>query len=179
MRRTLSALAAAVATAGLLAAGTVTGCGAGTGASAGEDWKRLEAGRGAVAVSYPPDWRKRGNGGDGAEAVLERDGRTVARLVVKPRFMTGGTVGVAAAGAMASLQPGAKILGNEQVEIDGREAERIRYSYEGDDGAGPMRGLDVVALDADDEPLLVRITAGRDAVDESLLERIADSVELG
>ncbi|PLW67488.1 hypothetical protein C0036_21330, partial [Streptomyces sp. DJ] len=63
MRRTLSALAAAVATAGLLAAGTVTGCGAGTGASAGEDWKRLEAGRGAVAVSYPPDWRKRGNGG--------------------------------------------------------------------------------------------------------------------
>jgi hypothetical protein len=152
-------------------------------------WPRLRVDR--VSVSHPPDWAKADQGDFAGRTtgtvVLTRDGARVAQLVVKLRFMVGGDVGVAAAGAMASLQPGARIIRNSRLEVDGKDAEKIEYSYRaagsgGGDGVAAgtrMRGVDVVTMDADEQPLLVRITAAEGTVNPDVLTAIVRSISLG
>lgn len=174
----VAAGAAAATTAGLLLLGA---CGSGTGAPQG--WRTLEADE--VRVSYPKGegW-SRVEGGDlgrddDAAAVLERDGDEVARVAVRLRFMKGGDVGMAAAGAMASLQPGARIKGSDEVTIDGRDAEKIEYTYRASPGGTAYQGVDVVALDGKGEPLLVRINAAEGALTGTEWKQVVGSVHLG
>ncbi|MFI6642013.1 hypothetical protein [Streptomyces sp. NPDC050504] len=180
------ALAAAFA---LAAAVAVGGCGADEPA-APKGWGTLEAG--SVRVSYPEGWKvleQKDRGRTDAAAVLVKNGTEVAKIAVQLKFMKAGDAGTAAAGAMASLQPGGKIKGNEQFKIGGdREAERVDYTYSA--GAGPdeqpggvpdgtlVTGADVVTMDADDEPVLVRINTTGSALSEQDVDKVVESVDV-
>lgn len=183
---TRGALAAAVA---LAAVALVGGCGADDPA-APEGWGTLEAG--SVRVSYPEGWKVQGEkdrGRTDAAAVLVKDGAEVAKIAVQLRFMKAGDAGTAAAGAMASIQPGGKIKGNEQFKIGGeREAERVDYTYSA--GSGPdqqpggvpdgtlVTGADVVTLDAADDPVLVRINTTGNALSKQDMDKVVESVDV-
>lgn len=183
-----------IGVAAVVAGSALPACGTGDGAdesAAPSGWPRLQVDR--VSVSYPPDWAKADQGDFAGRTtgtvVLTRDGARVAQVAVKLRFMVGGDVGVAAAGATASLQPGARIIRNSRLEVDGKDAEKIEYSYRaagsgsgGGDGVAAgtrMQGVDVVAMDADEQPLLVRITAAEGTVDPDVLTAIVRSISLG
>ncbi|MCP3820696.1 hypothetical protein NLX86_22125 [Streptomyces sp. A3M-1-3] len=179
--RTLAAAAAI----GVL--GVLTGCGAPEDGPSGAGDARQKLQAGAVSLSYPQGWTELPAGGrgkaDAAAVLVEGTGKNrdeVAKVAVQLRFMKAGDAGTAAAGAMASVQPGAKIKGNKQFRIGDRDAERIDYTYAAGTAKGGerVRGVDVVTMDPDDEPVLVRINSTGDALSDAEINRIVDSVAI-
>ncbi|MEV6651209.1 hypothetical protein [Streptomyces sp. NPDC051219] len=176
-----SLAAATMGMAGLL--GVLSGCGAAQDGPSGAGDGRQTLRAGAVSLSCPEGWtelpaRSRGEA-DAAAVLVEGTGKNrdeVAKVAVQLRFMKAGDAATAAAGAMASVQPGAKINGSKQFRIGDRDAERIDYTYAVGQGAERVRGVDVVTMDPDDEPVLVRINATGNALSDAEINRIVTSV---
>lgn len=183
--KTKNALAAA-ALAGALVIGTA-GCGSEEQTAAADGWRTLETP--GITVAYPDGWKKqsaseRGKHTQGA-AVLVKDGRTIGKVAVQLDFMSSGDAKMAAAGALGSIELGGRVRGQEKVTVPGTDdAQRIDYTQTGDGKPGnppegaEIRGIDIVGVDGNDAPFLVRINATSQALGRAELEKIAESVQV-
>ncbi|WP_069814761.1 hypothetical protein [Streptomyces sp. TP-A0874] len=171
----------------LLASLPLTACGEGAGADRSGGWKALETAQ--LSLFYPASWkalpkRERGDGVNAA-ASLTKDGREVAKVGVQLRFISRGDAELAVGAASAAIEFHGRIEGRWRIDVPGaEEAQRVDYVRIGDgapgkapDGAA-INGIDVVGVDAEAQPFLVRINATSEGADRSELERIAGSVEL-
>ncbi|MET7638218.1 hypothetical protein [Streptomyces sp. NPDC005438] len=165
----------------------LSGCGGEESKGEPEGWKTLRTPR--VTVSYPGEWKaqsaaERGEHTQGA-AVVVKDGRTVAKVAVQLRFIKNGDAEMAAAAAMGSVELGGRIKGQRKVEVPGTDdARRVDYTQTGDGKPGKpakgakITGIDVVGVDSEDAPFLVRVSATEEGASKRTLEKIADSVRV-
>ncbi|MFD7442524.1 hypothetical protein [Streptomyces sp. NPDC059909] len=183
-RRALVALGAAV-----LAAALVTGCaGDGGGGAAPEGWGTLDAKR--LTVSFPKGFKPLTGAGLGknndAAAVLTQDGVIVAKIAVQTNFMQAGDVDMAALGARSTFVLGARAKSQKEIDVEGTdEARRVDYDTQRSNGKDnappegtPIEGTDVVAMDAQDDPFLVRVIRKEGSIPAADIDKIIESVTI-
>ncbi|MFF7866962.1 hypothetical protein ACFZCT_10935 [Streptomyces qaidamensis] len=185
MKTRRACLAAALLTTAL----ALTGCG-GTDSGAGsvpEGWGTLKTK--GVDVSYPKGYAEQSAAERGkhnaAAAVRTEGGRKVSVITVQLAFTEANSAEQAAIAAEAGIQLGAKVEGQQDVELAGADgAKRIDFSFKatGEDGgpaAGtPVEGVILAGLDSADTAFAIRIDAQRGSLPDADLDRIIDSVEV-
>ncbi|MFF7728221.1 hypothetical protein [Streptomyces sp. NPDC008001] len=183
--RRAAAAAATTALAGLL----VAGCGSEKGgeAAAPEGWRTLDAQQ--VSVAYPKGFEELPKDklpkSATAEADLVEDGKTVARVVAQVRFMQTSDLDMAVEGAGAAYEFGGTPKGKKDVKVSGTSAaRRIDHEFKssGKDGSPPrgtrMTAVDVVGMDKEDHPWVVRVTAPQEKLSQDDLDRIVGSIKV-
>ncbi|MCF3105632.1 hypothetical protein IPZ58_29155 [Streptomyces roseoverticillatus] len=183
--RRATAAAATTALAGLLAAG----CGSEKAGEAAvpEGWRTLDAQQ--VSVAYPKGFAELAENklpkSATAEADLMEDGKAVARIVVQTRFMQTGDLDMAVAGADAAYEFGGTSKDKEDVKVPGTgRATRIGHEFKssGADHSPPrgtdMTAVDVVGMDKDDKPWVVRVIAPKGKLSRDDVDRIVGSVKV-
>lgn len=178
--------------AGLCAALALTGCGS-DGKSAGsvpDGWGTFDTK--GVSVSYP-------KGDDGytpqsdterskynAAAAVREDGSTiVSTITVQLDFTNARSAEEAAIGAEAGVQLGSTIKDTKDVDLAGTDdAKRVDFEFSstGEQGTPPkgtrVHGVILTGLDSEEKTFAVRIDAQKGALDDDVLKKIVDSVEV-
>ncbi|QLE73705.1 hypothetical protein FGW37_20870 [Streptomyces rectiverticillatus] len=179
---------AAAATTALLGA-LVVGCGSEKSAEAAvpEGWRTLDAQQ--VSVAYPKGFKELAKDKlpktATAEADLVEGGKTVARIVAQVKFMKTSDLDMAVAGAEAPYELGGTPKGKEDIKVAGAgKAVRIDHEFKssGEDDSPPrdteMTAVDIVGMDKDDRPWVVRITAPKGKLSQDDLDGVIKSVKV-
>ncbi|WP_063804376.1 hypothetical protein [Streptomyces roseifaciens] len=183
--RRAAAAAATTALAGLL----MTGCGSAKsgGAALPEGWQTLDAQQ--VSVAYPKGFKELAKDrlpkSATAEADLVEGGKTVVRIIAQVEFMKTSDLDLAVAGADAQYTFGGAAKGKEDIKVSGTSrATRIDHEFESSGAGGsPPRGtgmtaVDIVGMDKNDKPWVVRITAPKGKLSQADLDEILKSIKV-
>ncbi|MEU1675496.1 hypothetical protein ABZ752_26220 [Streptomyces roseifaciens] len=170
-----------------LAGSMLTGCSGESSPKTPEGWGTLDARQ--VKVSYPEGWKPVPPGEERKKnttsATLSKDGAVVGWIAVRPSFMVAGDLELAVGGATATYVLGGEFKKATDIRPGGVKARRIDYNPQASNGldhAPPegttVDGTDVVGMDAEDRPFLVRIIRKQGAVSPSDVDKIVESVRV-
>ncbi|MGK5547291.1 hypothetical protein ACSNOH_21520 [Streptomyces sp. URMC 127] len=106
-------------------------------------------------------------------------------MAVQTSFMEAGDLDLAALGAEATYAVGAASKETKDIKVGGANVRRIDYNPQASNGLDhsppegtTVDGTDVVGMDAEDKPFLVRIIRKQGAVSPSDIDKIVESVRV-
>ncbi|UGY93375.1 hypothetical protein [Streptomyces gobiensis] len=189
MRTVRRAAAALGATA--LAAALLGGCGQGgqeDGANTTDDGGGNVLRAKSLSVSYPDDWEEVTPGENiDAMAELRKDSESLGRISLRLAFVDSARPLGAANSAAATYIFGGRVEKRSQITLDGVDGEVWRNDYPtrespGGEGLAPkgalIAGTDVVGMDKENKPFLVRINYVSGELSPAEVEEIVNSVTL-
>ncbi|MEU9197059.1 hypothetical protein [Streptomyces hundungensis] len=179
---------AGAALAAVLGGALLAGCGASD--HAGEEsngWPALDARQ--VTLNHPATYRALDKDhlpkGVAAEADVQEGSVQVARIYVQTKFMEAGDLDMAALGASTMYEFGGTPTDQKDIEVKGTDKARMQsYAFEssGKENSPPrgtqMVGVNVVGMDREREPWVVRITAPKGKIAPADLDKIVKSIRV-
>ncbi|MFD7535911.1 hypothetical protein [Streptomyces sp. NPDC059819] len=185
--KNISTFRTAAALAAVLGGALLTGCGGSDGEAKEGGWPELDAQQ--VTLNHPETYKlvdKRDlPKGVAAEADVKEGTVQSARIYVQTKFMQAGDVDMAALGASTMYEFGGTPTDQKDIEVKGTDRAKLQsytFASSGKDNSPArgtrMVGINVVGMDHEADPWVVRITAPQGKISHADLDKIVKSIRV-